>query len=46
MYKGRQNDMTGSYYLQTKTSLLVYRNKKGKKKANVLHLNKLGKKPT
>lgn len=31
MYKGRQNDMTGSYYLQTKTSLLVYRNKKEKK---------------
>ena len=32
MYKGRKNDMTGSYYLQTKTSLLMYRNKKENKK--------------
>lgn len=39
--------MTGSYYLQTKTPLLMYRIKKGKKKkANELHLSKLGKKPT
>lgn len=38
--------MTGSYCLQTKTPLLMYRIKKKKKKANELHLSKLGKNPT